>query len=100
MKKINMHKKLYFPIIFLTILAFGLELVNINLSSRLASDSMAVKKLQDQIAAISEHNEILNTKVLDLTSFETLASRAADLGFVQANNYISLGNQVKLSYSR
>lgn len=95
-----MHKKLYLSVIILAILAFGLEIVNIHLSSKLASDSVKARKIQDNIAAINEQNQILYTKVLDLTSFETLASRAAELGFVQSQRYISLGNQVKLSYSK
>lgn len=95
-----MYKKLYFPVIILLIMAIGLELLNINLAGKLASDSVAVKKLQINIAKLDEENQILNSKVLDQTSFETISSKAASLGFVEDHAYISLRNQVKLSYSQ
>lgn len=76
-----------------------LELLNIHLSGLLASNSITVKKLQTNIAKLDEENQILNSKVLAQTSFETVASKAAELGFVQSSSYISL-RQSNLSYSR
>lgn len=93
-------KKLYTLVIVVAIGAFVLELVNINLSGRLASNSVSVTKLQQSIARLDEQNQILQTQVLTLTSYENIASVAAGLGFVPATNYISLQNSVKLSYSR
>lgn len=95
-----MHKKLYIPVLLLAILTIGLELANIHLSGKLASDSVTVKKLQVNIANLEEHNQILNSKVLSQTSYETIASKAATLGFVEDHSYIYLRNQVKLSYSQ
>lgn len=94
-----MHRKLYIPVAILLIATIILELLNIHLSGLLASDSVAVKKLQTNIAKLDEENQILNSKVLSQTSFETVASKAAELGFVQSNSYISL-RQSSLSYSR
>jgi len=93
-------KKLYFLIIVLTLTAVGLGLLQIHVSSRLASNSIEVKNLQANIDTLKEKNQILNSKVLELTSFETLASRAAELGFVEAGNYLSLHKNAKLSLSQ
>lgn len=93
-------KKLYTVVLLLALFTFGLELLNIHLSGKLASDSVAVRALQDSIGNLNEKNQILNTKVLDLTSFEMIASKAGSLGFVLTHSYISLKNQVKLSYNQ
>jgi cell division protein FtsL len=95
-----MHRKLYIPILVLAFLAIGLELLSINLSGKIASDSITVKKLQTSIARLNEENQILNSKVLDQTSFEMIASKAASLGFIEDHSYISLRNQSNLSYSQ
>lgn len=94
-----MHKKLYIPVLLLALITVGLELLNIHLASKLASDSVQVKKIQISIAKLNEENQIINSQVLSETSFDSLASKAAVLGFVENHSYISL-RQEKLSYSR
>lgn len=95
-----MNKKLTIIVIILTVVTVGLELSNIHLSGSLAADSVAVKSLQSSIAKLNEENQILNSKVLAQTSFEVLSSKAAYLGFVPNNSYISLRSPVKLSLKR
>lgn len=95
-----MNKKLTIIVVFLAVIAVGLGLSNIHLSGKIASDSVVVKVLQVSIGDLEEENQILKSKMLAQTSFESLASKAASLGFIQSNNYISLRNPVKLSYSR
>lgn len=94
-----MHKKLLIPVIILMITTVALELLSIHLSQKLASNSVDVKKLQDNIARLDEENQILNAKLLDQTSFEVLSKKATAMGFVQSSSYISL-HEPKLSYSR
>lgn len=95
-----MLKKLYIIAILLFVLTVVLELLNIHLSSKLASYSITVRTLQSNIAKLDEENQILNSKVLDQTSFEIIASKAAQLGFVENHSYISLRNPANLSYSK
>jgi len=95
-----MNKILTVIVVILAISAVGLELLNIHLSSKLASDSVSVKKLQSSIALLDEENQILNSKVLDQTSFESISKKATLLGFVSNQSYVSLRSQVKLSYSQ
>lgn len=93
-------KKLYTLGVFLGILAFGLQIVSINLSDKLAYDGLTVRKIQSNIDKIEEENQVLNVKVLGLTSFETISSKAGELGFVPAKDYITLKNQTKISYNQ
>lgn len=90
-------RKIYILIVVLAIVSGVLGLINIHLSSKLASDSVEVKKLQTDIAKLEEKNQILKSEILEITSFEVLASRAAELGFVEATEYISLHKDAQLS---
>jgi uncharacterized membrane protein (Fun14 family) len=94
-----MHRKLYIPVLLLFLLTIGLELLNIHFSGILASDSVNVKKIQQNIANLDEENQILNSKVLQETSFETISSKAFALGFVEDHHYIFLRNP-QLTYSQ
>jgi len=94
-----MTKKLYIPVVALAFIAVVLQLVNIHLAGIVASDSVTVKKLQDSIGKLNEENQVLKSQVLTETSFESIASRAAALGFTESNKYITL-RQLHLSYSR
>ncbi len=94
-----MNKFLTIIVLLLAVSAVGLELLNIHLSSKLASDSVSVKKIQASIATLDEENQILNSQVLDQTSFEAISQKATQLGFVSNQSYISL-RQVKLSYNQ
>ena len=95
-----MNKKLTIIAIVLLVVTVVLELTNIHLSGKLASDSVTVKSLQSSIAKLSEENQILNSKVLAQTSFEVISSKAVALGFMQNTSYISLRNPVKLTLTR
>lgn len=95
-----MKRKIYLSIIVLSITALVLELVNIHLSGRIASDSVAVKIIQERIGKQAERNQIMQSKVLELTSFENVASRAGELGFKEADSYISLHKSIKVAFNR
>lgn len=95
-----LHRKLYIPVILLFLLAVGLELANIHLSGKLASDSVTVKKLQQSIARLDEENQILDSKVLKETSFDTISSKAISIGFIEDHSYISLRSDSKFSYQQ
>lgn len=93
-------RKLYIIIFILFLLAGGLEVLNINLSDKLASDGLTVRKIQENIDKIEEENQVLNVKVLELTAFETISSKAGQLGFVPAKSYLTLKNQTKFSFKQ
>lgn len=95
----KLHRTLYLPVVILLLSTICLELLSIHLSQKLASDSISVKKLQDNIAKLDEENQILNAKLLDQTSFEEISKKATAMGFVESSGYISL-HEPKFSYSR
>lgn len=95
-----MNKTLFIAVIVLFFLSIGLELLNIHLSGKLASDSVTVKKLQQSIASLDEENQVLQSRVLDETSFEKISEKAKLMGFVEDHQYISLRNDTKLTYQQ
>ena len=90
-------KKIYTIVVILAIIAGVLELANLHLAGKIASNSIEVKKIQQEIALLQENNEVLNSHVLSLASLDTVASRAAQLGFVDNQSYIFLNSPVEVA---
>lgn len=90
-------KKLYsiVGVLFVAVIVFGM--LNLNFSSNVASDSLEIKDIQARVSQLQEDNQILQAKILKFQTMEMLASRASDLGFVEANNYISLHEPVEVA---
>lgn len=95
MKKIN---TLVLLLVLSTIILQG---VNVYLSNKLAANSIDASDLQKKISSLQEKNQILETKILEATSLDYIASRAASLGFVNDNkNYISLYSPLEVAITR
>lgn len=90
-------KKIYTFVLMLAAIAGILELFNLHLSGKIASDSVEVKKIQKNISELQEKNEVLNSQVLSLASLDIVASKAANLGFMQTQNYIFLNSPVEVA---
>ena len=93
-------KFIYLTIIILALFSGVLELFNLHLSSQLASDSVEVRQMQMDLQKYREKNEILTSQILDFSSFDKLASKAAALGFKESQSYISLNPPVEASAIR
>lgn len=95
MKKINVL------VLFLVLSTTILQGVNVYLSNRLAANSIDASTLQKKISALNEQNQILETKILEASSLEHIASKAASLGFVSnSKNYISLYSPLEVAITR
>lgn len=95
MKKINL------VVLLLIITTFVLQGINIYLSNKIAANSINVSKMQENIDALNEKNQILEAKILESTSLDHIASRAAQLGFASDNkNYISLYTPLEVAITR
>ena len=95
MKKINL------VVLLLIITTLVLQGINIYLSNKIAANSINVSKMQENIDALNEKNQILEAKILDSTSLDHIASRAAQLGFASDNkNYISLYSPLEVAITR
>ncbi len=90
-------KKIYTFVLLLLFVAIALELFNLHLSGKIASNSIEVKRAQAEISQLQEKNETINSQVLSLASLETVSSRAAELGFVKNQSYIFLNSPVEVA---
>lgn len=80
MKKHITLKKI---VVLLVLTVVLLEGIQVYLSNRIAGTSIEVSRLQAQIKELDEKNISLKSQLLSLSSFESIASRAAEMGFVE-----------------
>jgi cell division protein FtsL len=88
-------RKLTIGLLLVTVLV--MEGVNIFLSNRLATDSIEASILKKEVALVTQENNIIRAKVYELSSYESVASRAAEFGFAEAESTISLDNSVQVA---
>lgn len=86
--------------VILLILVVLLEGVQVYLSNRIAGTSIEVAQLQEKIGKLDEKNVSLKSELLTYSSFEHIASRAAELGFIENKNQdISLSAPIPVAFS-
>ena len=90
MKKITSNIKFRIIIIPLVLITMVLEGVNIFLSNQVSSESVTVSRLSSELEEVERRNYALRSEVLEYTSLDRVASRAAELGFVENKKVISL----------
>ncbi len=68
-----------------------LSVVRISVSNRISTSGIAIAGMEDQVASLKKDNLILQEKLLTISSFTQIASKAAEIGFVpnKANFVIS-----------
>lgn len=81
-------KGIYRFILVLFVIALGLEIVNVFISNKVASQSISVTKINTKIAQLKEENMILSSQVLSYTSYEAVSKKAELLGFARDRNTI------------
>ena len=92
-----MKKLTNVSIIFLVIMAVLTQVVSIYMSNTTALDSISATKLQAKITVLSEENIQLSANVLGLSSYNNVASRAAELGFQDTKDIISVYDPVTVA---
>jgi cell division protein FtsL len=95
-----MKKITKFLIIFLIFSAVLTQILKVYISNTAALDSIEASGLNAKIKEIEESNMELRTQILSLSSFQTIASRAADLGYRDSRDIISVYDPVKVAVSR
>lgn len=93
-------RKVNYIAILLFVTALFLEIVNIFVSNRVTTSSIHATQLQSQISQLDELNQNLRSQILTYTSFDTIASRAATLGFTESTNSISIDSPLEVAASR
>ncbi len=77
-------------ITFLTSTILILSVIQVVVSNRLSTTGAALGNLQDEILQYKTQNAFLSEKFLSISSFEYIASKAAELGFAQEKSSVVL----------
>jgi hypothetical protein len=93
-------KKIYPFIGLLLIITIILEIINVHLANKLDSKSMYASQLQIEYSKLEQDNLILKSQVLKYTSFESIASRAAQLGFAEEKSFVSLYSPAEVALNK
>lgn len=75
-----------------------LSVVRISVANRIATSGIELQSIETQVVSLRKENLILQEKLLTVSSFTQIASRAGELGFVpsKANLVISTGIPVAI----
>lgn len=68
----------------------GLSIVQVTVSNSLSTTGIELGKIEEQISSYRNENARLSEKLLTLSSFDTIASKAADMGFIEEKTHIVL----------
>lgn len=74
-----------------------LSIVQVVVSNTIVTAGIEQAKLQEQLAYYQKQNLILQEKVLTAMSLTTIASKAADLGFVEGKSHVYLSSHVPIA---
>ncbi|MCL5746750.1 MAG: hypothetical protein M1277_00495 [Patescibacteria group bacterium] len=86
--------------IFILILFFiiiTLSIVQVVISNKLSTTGIELGRIDDQITALKNENNILQSKLLTRESFINIASSASTLGFVEEKESILLSGSTPLA---
>lgn len=81
------------PIIFIIVLitlVIGLSIVQVVVSNNLSTTGIELAKIEDKITVYKKENALLQEKLLVASSFTNIASKAADMGFVEEKTRVFL----------
>lgn len=76
--------------LFLFITSIILEIINISFMNRIATDSIYIAKIKNEINSYDEQNLSLRADIMKYTSVAYLVGEAKQLGFSEAKEFISL----------
>lgn len=95
-----MKKAVYTLITILIVTSVMLEAAVIFLTNEKAGESIGVSEMKHEIAQYEEENKHLKEEMLKYSSLRNIASRAAELGFSQDTEFISLSGSERFAASR
>lgn len=76
----------------LVIIVSGLLLTRIILSSTFSVDGITLANEETEIAGLDRENMLMKEKLYTASSYTTIASDAASMGFVEEKSEVSLSN--------
>lgn len=88
------------PVAFLTsfiALVIALSLVQVVVASRLTTTGVDLAQVQTKLDSLEKENAVLSEKLLVLSSYNQIASKAGELGFVTKHDEYFLSPQVPVA---
>ncbi len=80
------------PALILSTLIFVilvLSVVRITVANRISTSGIALQNMENQVSSFRKENLILQEKLLTVSSFTQIASKAAEMGFVpKTSNFV------------
>ncbi|MBI2033137.1 MAG: hypothetical protein HYT10_01585 [Candidatus Levybacteria bacterium] len=88
------------PVFFITIIFFIiiiLSIVQVSISNSLSTTGIQLSKLEKEIAVYKRDNTLLREEVLSDSSLYNIASKASEMGFVEAKSRVYIGAPLPLA---
>ncbi len=95
-----MNKYIRLSIAVFGIVALLLQVLNIYIYNRDALESPNATRIQAKLSALAESNIELESQLLSLSSYNTIASRAGSIGYVENKEFVSLYDPIPLAVRR
>lgn len=77
-----MKKPILFIILIITIIV-SLSIIQVAVSNNLSTTGVELARIEEKIATYKKENVLLRQKLLIASSLDTIASKAAEMGFVE-----------------
>lgn len=77
-----MKKPILFIVLIITIIV-SLSIVQVTVSNNLSTTGVELAKIEEKITQYKKENALLQEKLLIASSLDTIASKAAGMGFVE-----------------
>lgn len=88
------------PLVFLFFLfsiIMLLSVVQVVVSNRLSTTGLELAKMQEEMKLYKNENALLSERLLEASSLTQIASKAAELGFVEARSLIVVSAHVPIA---
>ncbi len=86
-----MRKPILF-ICFIIAIVIGLSVMQVSVSNSLSTTGIELASIEEKITKYEKENARLSEALLTASSFDTIASKAAELGFIESKSAVVLTN--------
>lgn len=84
-------------ILILIIIVVTLSIVRIYVSNNIATSGVILGKLQEKIGKLQTENAVLSQNVYENSSLNFIASKAAELGFINNKTTFVINSQLRVA---
>ena len=75
----------------------ALSIVQVVAANSISTTGIELSKIQDEITTLQKQNEVLHEQVLSLSSLNSIASRAASMGFQESKATLVIAQPLPLA---